>query len=189
MPLRFKKDCKLSLPGGTVFHTFLGERISDWETTQNLVKKIAENYRVPYYTISPTYSICPTHGYITGEVYECIECGKETEVYSRITGYYRPIKHWNDGKKSEYTNRKEYVLNETKNVESENDKVILFTAQTCPNCPKAKEELKEINIEHIDAHQNIELAQKFGIRTVPTLVVVNGDDSTNYVGLAGVFKI
>ncbi len=187
--LEVQERLQTKFTGGTVFHTFLGESISDWETTQNLVKKIAENYKVPYYTISPIYSICPTHGYITGEVYECSECGKETEVYSRITGYYRPIKHWNDGKKSEYTNRKEYIFNKSEKVESENDKVILFTAQTCPNCPRAKEELQDVSdIEHIDAHQNIELAQKFGVRTVPTLVVVDGEESTNYVGLAGVLK-
>jgi ribonucleoside-triphosphate reductase len=94
--------------GGTVFHTFLGERISDWKVTRNLVEKIATNYRIPYFTISPTYSICPDHGYITGEHYECPHCGKTAEVYSRITGYYRPVQHWNRGKKEEFKHRKEY---------------------------------------------------------------------------------
>jgi len=97
--------------GGTVFHTFLGEKISDWHTTLDLVKKIAENYRIPYFTISPTYSICPDHGYITGEVYECPECKRPTETYSRITGYYRPVQHWNDGKASEFKQRKTYGIN------------------------------------------------------------------------------
>ncbi len=96
--------------GGTVVHVFLGERVSDWRTTKNLVKKIAENYRIPYFTISPTYSICPDHGYITGEVSKCPVCGKETEVYSRITGYYRPVQNWNNGKKEEFKDRKEYKI-------------------------------------------------------------------------------
>jgi ribonucleoside-triphosphate reductase len=96
--------------GGTVVHVFLGERVSDWRTTKNLVKKIAENYRIPYFTISPTYSICPDHGYITGEVFKCPVCGKETEVYSRITGYYRPVQNWNNGKKEEFKDRKEYKI-------------------------------------------------------------------------------
>jgi ribonucleoside-triphosphate reductase len=93
---------------GTVFHTFLGERLEDWKTTAALVRKIAENYRLPYYTMSPTYSICTEHGYINGEHYKCPTCGKETEVYSRITGYYRPLKNWNDGKAQEFKDRKEY---------------------------------------------------------------------------------
>ena len=93
---------------GTVFHTFLGERLEDWKTTAALVRKIAQNYKLPYYTMSPTYSICTEHGYITGEHYKCPTCGKETEVYSRITGYYRPLKNWNDGKAQEFKDRKEY---------------------------------------------------------------------------------
>ena len=83
---------------GTVFHAFLGEKLPDWQSTATLVRKIAENYKLPYYTMSPTYSVCKNHGYIAGEVYECPCCHEETEVYSRITGYYRPVKNWNDGK-------------------------------------------------------------------------------------------
>ena len=77
-----------------------------------LVRKIAYNYKLPYYTMSPTYSICADHGYITGEQYRCPTCGKETEVYSRITGYYRPVKNWNAGKVQEFNMRKEYVIDE-----------------------------------------------------------------------------
>lgn len=95
---------------GTVFHAFLGEKMPDWQSTAALVKKIADNYRLPYYSISPTYSICKEHGYLTGEQFICPHCGKETEVYSRITGYYRPVKNWNDGKAQEYKERKVYVV-------------------------------------------------------------------------------
>ena len=95
---------------GTVFHAFLGEKLPDWRAAANLVRTIAENYKLPYYTLSPTYSICKNHGYITGEVYECPICGEKTEVYSRITGYYRPVQNWNDGKLQEFKQRKEYVV-------------------------------------------------------------------------------
>ena len=95
---------------GTVFHAFLGEKLPDWKSAMNLVRTIAENYKLPYYTLSPTYSVCKNHGYITGEVYECPICGEKTEVYSRITGYYRPVQNWNDGKLQEFKQRKEYVV-------------------------------------------------------------------------------
>ncbi|OQC10639.1 MAG: Anaerobic ribonucleoside-triphosphate reductase [Tenericutes bacterium ADurb.Bin087] len=94
---------------GTVFHTFLGQKLPSWQSAARLVRKIAENYRLPYFTMSPTYSICPTHGYLTGEVEVCPECKRTTEVYSRITGYYRPLKNWNDGKKAEFETRLEYA--------------------------------------------------------------------------------
>ena len=93
---------------GTVFHAFLGEKLPDWKSAANLVRKIAENYRLPYYTLSPTYSVCKEHGYIAGEHFTCPKCGKKAEVYSRITGYYRPVQNWNDGKTQEYKNRKLY---------------------------------------------------------------------------------
>ncbi len=93
---------------GTVFHAFLGERIPDWKSCAHLVRRVAENFRLPYYTISPTYSVCSEHGYIAGGHAVCPVCGKETEIYSRITGYYRPIKNWNDGKVSEFENRRTY---------------------------------------------------------------------------------
>ena len=93
---------------GTVFHAFLGERLSDWRSAATLVRKISENYKLPYYTMSPTYSICPNDGYLSGEVWKCPHCGAETEVYSRITGYYRPVKNWNAGKSQEFKDRKVY---------------------------------------------------------------------------------
>lgn len=95
---------------GTVFHAFLGEKLPGWKESALLVRKIAENYKLPYYTISPTYSICQDHGYIDGEQYTCPHCGKKTEVYSRITGYYRPVQNWNDGKIQEFKDRKEYDI-------------------------------------------------------------------------------
>ena len=93
---------------GTVFHGFLGEKLPDWQSAKALVRKIAENYKLPYYTLSPTYSVCKNHGYITGEVYTCPVCEEKTEVYSRITGYYRPVQNWNDGKSQEFKDRKIY---------------------------------------------------------------------------------
>ncbi|MCC8066640.1 MAG: ribonucleoside triphosphate reductase [Clostridiales bacterium] len=93
---------------GTVFHAFLGEKLPDWKSAATLVRKIAENYKLPYYTISPTYSVCKNHGYLSGEVYTCPHCGEKTEVYSRITGYYRPVQNWNDGKTQEFKDRKTY---------------------------------------------------------------------------------
>ena len=95
---------------GTVFHAFLGEKLPGWRESAILVRKIAENYELPYYTISPTYSICQEHGYINGEHFSCPHCGKKTEVYSRITGYYRPVQNWNDGKLQEFKDRKEYII-------------------------------------------------------------------------------
>ena len=95
---------------GTVFHAFLGERLPGWKAAATLVRKIAENYKLPYYTMSPTYSICQAHGYLDGEQKTCPICGAATEVYSRITGYYRPVQNWNDGKTQEYANRKLYDI-------------------------------------------------------------------------------
>ena len=162
---------------GTVFHTFLGERLDDWKTTAQLVKTIAENYKLPYYTMSPTYSICREHGYIAGEEYKCPTCGKETEVYSRITGYYRPIKNWNDGKSQEYSDRKEYTCpdfggktlkgeveekkvndkvyteitieenSENEERNSSDGKVILFARKSCPNCKMADMLLTKAGID------------------------------------------
>ena len=104
---------------GTVFHAFLGEKLPDWQSTATLVRKIAENYKLPYYTMSPTYSVCKNHGYIAGEVYECPCCHEETEVYSRITGYYRPVKNWNDGKSQEFADRVVYDLGHSKLVKGD----------------------------------------------------------------------
>ena len=103
---------------GTVFHAFLGEKLPDWKAAANLVRKISENYKLPYYTMSPTYSVCKDHGYLTGEQFTCPICGKSTEVYSRITGYYRPIQNWNEGKRFEYALRRPYALSPEQNTRS-----------------------------------------------------------------------
>ena len=187
---------------GTVFHAFLGEKLPDWKAAADLIRTIAENYKLPYYTLSPTYSICKEHGYLAGEQKICPHCGKVTEVYSRITGYYRPVQNWNDGKLQEYANRKEYdVAHSTLKkpivtmvtlsdydkpkasvtVEEPESIIYLFTTKTCPNCKLAKEYLKGINYLLIDAEENMELAAKYGIMQAPTLVVVRGDQVKKYV--------
>ncbi len=98
---------------GTVFHAFLGEKLPDWKAAADLIKTIAENYKLPYYTLSPTYSICKEHGYLAGEQKVCPHCGRRTEIYSRITGYYRPVQNWNDGKLQEYANRTTYEISKS----------------------------------------------------------------------------
>ena len=108
--LDIQDDLQTLYTSGTVFHAFLGEKLPDWKAAANLVRKIAENYKLPYYTMSPTYSVCKDHGYLTGEQFTCPVCGQKTEVYSRITGYYRPVQNWNDGKAQEYKDRKVYNI-------------------------------------------------------------------------------
>ena len=191
---------------GTVFHTFLGERLPDWKTTAALVRKIAENYKLPYYTISPTYSICKTHGYITGEVNKCPKCGAETEDYSRITGYYRPVKNWNDGKSQEYKCRKLYDINasheinrkdsecankkETKKKNEEKDSLILFGTKTCPNCKMAIKLLddKKIKYTKVDAEEDVELTKKFGVKQAPTLIEIKNNEVTKITNLSNIKK-
>ena len=106
--LDIQDDLQTRYTSGTVFHAFLGEKLPGWEAAANLVRKIAENYKLPYYTISPTYSVCKNHGYLNGEQFTCPECGESAEVYSRITGYYRPVQNWNAGKTQEFKERKTY---------------------------------------------------------------------------------
>ncbi len=121
---------------GTVFHAFLGEKLSGWKSAANLVRKIAENYRLPYYTLSPTYSICPKHGYLQGEVHQCPHCNEVTEIYSRITGYYRPVGNWNDGKAQEFKDRKVYHLkaeNEPDSTTNVSFVPILYTNEGLPH--------------------------------------------------------
>ena len=194
---------------GTVFHAFLGEKLPDWRAAADLIRTIAENYKLPYYTLSPTYSICKEHGYLAGEQKICPHCGKVTEVYSRITGYYRPVQNWNDGKLQEYANRKEYdVAHSTLKkpivtmvtlsdydkpkasvtVEEPESIIYLFTTKTCPNCKLAKEYLKGINYLLIDAEENMELAAKYGVMQAPTLVVVQGDQVKKYVNASNIQK-
>lgn len=191
---------------GTVFHAFLGEKLPDWKAAANLVRTIAENYKLPYYTISPTYSICKEHGYLAGEQTICPHCGAQTEVYSRITGYYRPVQNWNDGKLQEYRNRTEYDVEHSMlkrpvsalvtlsndmedvqvDVEQPSDVKYLFTTKTCPNCKLAKEYLKNENYIIVDAEENVELVARYGVMQAPTLVVVDGDSYRKYVNASNI---
>ena len=191
---------------GTVFHTFLGERIPDWKACANLVKTIANNYKLPYYTISPTYSVCRNHGYITGEVKKCPTCGETTEIYSRITGYYRPIANWNDGKTKEYEMRKEYkvdqkeckakekaeaIINEKAKETSKKVKgYLLFGTKTCPNCDIAKKKLNDnhITYEFIDAEEMPDLTQQYDIMSAPTLVRLNEQGYDKFVNASNIIN-
>ena len=193
---------------GTVFHAFLGEKLPDWKAAANLVRTIAENYTLPYYTLSPTYSICKEHGYLAGEQKSCPICGSKTEVYSRITGYYRPVQNWNDGKLQEYANRTEYDIENsvlkrstssmvtlsnyaedvTVDVEKPEDVKYLFVTKTCPNCKLAKQYLAGEKYVVIDAEENAELVSRYKIMQAPTLVVVNGDSFTKYVNASNIKK-
>jgi ribonucleoside-triphosphate reductase len=207
---------------GTVFHAFLGEKLPDWQAAAKLVKIIAENYKLPYYTMSPTYSVCKEHGYISGEHYNCPTCGNPAEVYSRITGYYRPVQNWNEGKTQEYKNRVVYSTDasykkqtqaatieaacssenatrgNTSYVTITNDDVkitpavngvkYLFTTKTCPNCKIAKEYLAQEDYQIIDAEENIELAQKYGVMQAPTLIVISDDGTQKYVNASNIKK-
>ena len=197
---------------GTVFHAFLGEKLPDWKAAAQLVRKIAENYKLPYYTLSPTYSVCKNHGYLSGEVSTCPECGERTEIYSRITGYYRPVQNWNDGKAQEFKDRKVYdighshlthqgVLHPDAKPEIEPEQpavpaaetednvcgqVKLFATRTCPNCKQAEKLLTAAGVPftRLLAEENGEEVSRLGIRQAPTLVV--GAEEDKYVGLSGV---
>ena len=193
---------------GTVFHAFLGEKLPDWKAAASLVRTIASNYKLPYYTLSPTYSICKEHGYLAGEVKVCPHCGAKTEAYSRITGYYRPVQNWNDGKLQEYANRTEYDIAHSSlkrptrsvvtlsnfaeevdvKVEQPQNIKYLFTTKTCPNCKLVKEYLKNVPYVTIDAEENMELARRYGVMQAPTLVVVNGDSHKKYVNASNIKK-
>ena len=189
---------------GTVFHAFLGEKLPDWKAAAALVRKIAENYSLPYYTLSPTYSVCKEHGYLAGEHFTCPICGKKSEVYSRITGYYRPVQNWNDGKTQEYKNRKLYdvehscmkkvktslvtVRKEDVEIKPVESVKYLFTTKTCPNCKIAKEILKGEDYQIIDAEENQDLVRKYGIMQAPTLVVTDGTKAKKYVNASNIKK-
>ena len=199
---------------GTVFHAFLGEKLPDWKAAAALVRKIAENYRLPYYTLSPTYSVCRDHGYLTGEQYTCPICGQKTEVYSRITGYYRPVQNWNDGKSQEFKDRKTYDLGashlthtgpisggiasgETEQetaapteMQSCNAQVYLFATPTCPNCKIAAAAMDKLGMvyEKVYANEHIDMAKEFGVRQAPTLVIASDGAIEKYAGLPEIKK-
>ncbi len=193
---------------GTVFHAFLGEKLPDWKAASTLVRKIANHYRLPYYTLSPTYSVCANHGYLAGEQFICPICKKPAEVYSRITGYYRPVQNWNDGKTQEYKNRTVYVtdgVNEKKEIKEEratesksypdtegslarSSEKLLFTTRTCPNCKIAKQMLHGEEYELIDAESHPELVKAYGIMQAPTLVVLKNGEVEKYVNASAIQK-
>ena len=202
--LDIQDDLQTLYTSGTVFHAFLGEKLPSWQSAANLVRKIAENYKLPYYTMSPTYSVCKEHGYITGEHYTCPECGGVTEVYSRITGYYRPVQNWNDGKAEEFKHRKLYDIANSHlrrhGVPAESaeapsaaakDKageLLLFTTKTCPNCKLAKAALDKAGVAYtvIDAEENAALTDKYGVRQAPTLVSVAGDSFETFANASNI---
>lgn len=203
--LDMEDDLQTLYTSGTVFHAFLGEKLPDWNSAAGLVRKIANNYKLPYFTLSPTYSICREHGYLNGEQYTCPYCGRKTEVYSRITGYYRPVQNWNDGKIQEFKDRKVYDLGQShlnkeeakgqrpqfrkpavKPAPTEAKQVvsagrdkgwILFGTHTCPNCKMAVKELEKHGaaFTEIFAEEHPELAEKYQVQSAPTLLVTQGD--------------
>ena len=195
---------------GTVFHAFLGEKLPDWQAAANLVKKIAENYRLPYYTISPTYSVCKNHGYLSGEHFTCPKCGEKAEVYSRITGYYRPVQNWNAGKTEEYKERREYVIETsvlkhgkpegglaetadstaTPAPEANDARHLLFITEKCPNCRIAYGYLDKAGVayEKMNAADHPDLVKQFGVTQAPTLIVTSSEGFTKYAGAGAIRK-
>ncbi len=206
--LEIQDELQTLYTSGTVFHAFLGEKLPDWKAAAMLVKKIAENHRLPYYTLSPTYSVCKDHGYIIGEHFNCPICGGEAEVYSRITGYYRPVRNWNAGKTQEYKERKEYVVTEDdiknagkkcacqceKKEEAATtelaDGSYLFASPTCPNCKIAYSLLEKAGYAYtkLMATENVELSNALGIKQAPTLVVVTNGAVEKFAGVGEIKK-
>ena len=198
---------------GTVFHAFLGEKLPDWKAAANIVRKIAENYKLPYYTLSPTYSVCQKHGYLNGEHFTCPHCGEKTEVYSRITGYYRPVQNWNDGKAQEYKERKLYDIPCSLNnrglsadlydskpmAKPEKEecacaagdaKLILVATTTCPNCKMAEKFLSDagFSFTKVYADQQPDIAKKYNIKGAPVLVIDNGDSFDKIENVSNIRK-
>ena len=192
---------------GTVFHAFLGEKLPDWQAAAALVRKIAQHYKLPYYTLSPTYSVCKDHGYLAGEQPTCPACGAGTEVYSRITGYYRPVQNWNEGKAQEFRDRKVYRLGSSHlnrpapsggpvaqgdpapqnqpAAQLRPGEALLFTSPSCPNCKLARVVLEGegFSYREVPAHEHTELVARYGVRQAPTLVVGQGEEPVVLAGL------
>ncbi|MBO4733577.1 MAG: ribonucleoside triphosphate reductase, partial [Clostridia bacterium] len=210
--LDIQDDLQTLYTSGTVFHAFLGEKLPDWKAAANLVRKIAENYKLPYYTMSPTYSICKDHGYLTGEQFTCPICGQKTEVNSRITGYYRPIQNWNDGKAQEYKDRKVYNIGRSHlthtgpnpapvddapcapaaatvaKAATDTADIILFKTATCPNCKAAAALLDKAGIAYqpLNADEQPELVAKYGIKQAPTLIINTAEGFEKYRGVSDI---
>ena len=213
--LAIQDELQTLYTSGTVFHAFLGEKLPDWKTAATLIRKIAENFKLPYYTMSPTYSICQEHGYLIGEHKTCPKCGAGCEVWSRITGYYRPVQNWNDGKVQEYNDRKEYEL-ENSTLEGRRlcdreegfavpvpvqeapdaaapaaeSKAILFSRVTCPNCRVAENLLNKAGVvyEKLIADENLDLCREYGIKGAPTLVITDGVSAQLYYSVPEIKK-
>ncbi len=204
--LDIQDELQTRYTSGTVFHAYIGEKLPSWKSAASLVRKIAENYKLPYYSISPTYSVCKSHGYIAGEHFTCPECGQPAEVYSRITGYYRPVQNWNDGKVQEYKHRKLYNISTSKLPSEREDacecadapaadlnvgtRTILFTTATCPNCKIAASLLDKsgVEFEKVLAEDNADLAKELGIKQAPTLVVADENGVAKYQGVSDIKK-
>ena len=210
--LAIQDELQTLYTSGTVFHAFLGEKLPDWKAAADLVRKIAENFKLPYYTMSPTYSICQEHGYLSGEHTVCPKCGKPCEVWSRITGYYRPVQNWNDGKVQEFKDRREYDV-ENSRLEGRRlcdreatvsdpgtasasaapdsaDGLYLFTTKTCPNCKIAKNELDKagLSYEVCDVSEHMDLVSQYGIQQAPTLIVRHGGQVEKLVNASVIKK-
>lgn len=166
---------------GTVFHAFLGEKLPNWKAAANFVRKIASNYKLPYYTMSPTYSICKEHGYLVGEQFTCPHCGKEAEVYSRITGYYRPIKNWNKGKAQEYIDRNLYktekAIDLSGNCAEENSKA---SAQKVVDTNNSNEVIEETFITEDGLNKGIYLVTTKTCSRCPIAKEKLADAGINY---------
>ncbi len=214
--LDIQDELQTRYTSGTVFHAFLGEKLPDWKAAAALVRKIAENFKLPYYTMSPTYSVCSEHGYLAGEHHICPHCGQKAEVYSRITGYYRPVQNWNDGKSQEFKDRKVYNIGrsslEGKGIAAvapaaeikvqeapqtceasdcqKTGKIMLFSRVTCPNCRVAEGLLAKAGIDyekHI-ADQELDLCRSLGIKGAPTLVVETENSTVSYYSVPEIKK-
>ena len=201
--LDVQDDLQTLYTSGTVFHAFLGEKLPDWKSAASLVRKIAENYKLPYYTMSPTYSVCADHGYLTGEQYVCPICGQKTEVYSRITGYYRPVQNWNDGKAQEFRDRLVYDVvhsnfqkREVKLEKSEaaepvktaatvagttTDVPVMYVKDHCPKCKGAEQRFRIAKVPYkmVNCSEHLDIARELGITQTPTII---DPDGTRYVG-------
>ena len=211
--LSIQDELQTRYTSGTVFHGFLGEKLPDWQAAAALVRKIAENHKLPYYTMSPVYSVCADHGYLPGEQFTCPHCGKKAEVYSRITGYYRPVQNWNDGKSQEYKDRKVYnigasvpkaapvaapveetpcvcVCEEPKAEVNADAKVILFSRVTCPNCRVAEQLLAKAGVAYtkLIADENVDLCRQYGVKGAPTLVITDGENFNSYYSVPEIKK-
>ncbi|MCR5090488.1 MAG: ribonucleoside triphosphate reductase [Oscillospiraceae bacterium] len=210
--LDIQDELQTRYTSGTVFHAFLGEKLPDWQSAASLVRKIAENYRLPYYTLSPTYSVCKTHGYLSGEQFVCPHCGEKTEVYSRITGYYRPVQNWNAGKAQEFKERREYVI-ERSNLTHAGPKPMeckltesgsvrkkeagkpgtgwLFTTETCPNCKIACAGLDKAGMSYVrmPASEHRELAEQYDVTQAPTLILFTENGYEKYAGAGAILQM